>query len=111
MNYCEDFPGMLHTRVRELMIVATENEDNLLKEVLHRHLGRPITLDDFNDCEMKFREGRPSEYMFAHKGIDLGVVDRKTELSNNSQPYFSPDHYHVSYVISFQPVTSPSASL
>lgn len=101
---CDDLANLQDEIMRPLLVAAVGNEDRLLMEVLQKHLGRLICTDDFKDCQMKFREGQPDEYTFAHKGVDLGIVRRKVELNSMCPPHFSADHFQVQYVISFTPV-------
>lgn len=76
----EDTPDLAEMHSQQFAVKAARAEEELLVEVLQEHLGRVIVADDFKDCQLKFRDGLPNGYIFAHKGVDLGVVKKEMKM-------------------------------
>jgi hypothetical protein len=99
-----DFMEVPKQATHQLAMAGAKGEDQLLAEVLQAHLGRLVTTDDFKDCQLKFRQGYPDEYVFAYKGVDLGLVRRELKMEPLSNDDFVRNEFTISYTISFRPV-------
>jgi hypothetical protein len=98
--------SFMNDLVGHMVIEARGKEEELLVEVLQDHLGRLVTTDDFKDCEMKHYEARPNEYIFAHKGVDLGVVTKETRFAYDPGD-FQRNMYKIEQLISFRKIKQP----
>lgn len=88
---------------RQMAVTASTKEEQLLVEVLQEHLGRLVTTADFKDCQMKFRCGNMDEYLFAHKGVDLGVVRREIKMDYDPRD-FTKNVYSIQHIITFRKI-------
>lgn len=105
----EGADAVLHKQQAEVtraLAVSAAKEEQLLVEVLQEHLGRLIVTDDFKDCEMKYYEVLPDEYVFAYKGIDLGVVKKEMKMDYDLGD-FTKNLCSIQQIITFRKIKQP----
>jgi hypothetical protein len=99
----EDLRSIQDNIMRPLFIAAANKEEQLLVEVLQEYLGRLVIADDFKDCQLKHYEVLPDEYIFAHKGIELGVVKKEIKFDYDPGDLQS-NVYSIKQVITFRKI-------
>jgi hypothetical protein len=61
-------------------LAAHVQEDKLLYEALHEHLGREPQVGDLARCIMRFTVGRPDEYILSYENDDLGKMKKDLRM-------------------------------